>query len=320
MKKKILFLFVGLMAFQTVRAQKDTLLYYIKKSGELVSNKDSADYYLFFLPADSASGKKLYPVKEFYTNWKPRLTGYTHERLYADLDLDSACTIFYPSGTPKQVINFKDKEPFGKMIEYYPNGQLYTLEDVVNGETHLIECCDSSGTKLTNNGNGHWITYNDNFTSITDEGEVKDSLETGEWHGSVTDTGKYTCNYNDGRITTGTSNFNSGKKYSFRQFFLPSYFYGVESFHSFIVQHAKYPKYEKKNRIGGYVVISLVIEKDGSLTHVKVIEGPTQDLNTALLNAVKLSSPWKPALLCGMPVSNATIVLFKCDPDLSEFF
>ena len=54
MLKHFLILLLGILVFQRVSAQsgKDTLLYAVKNNGQLVSTKDSADYFIFNLPAD----------------------------------------------------------------------------------------------------------------------------------------------------------------------------------------------------------------------------------------------------------------------------
>jgi len=49
---KIFFIFLlGLLVFQNAKAQKDTLVYYMKNSGGVVTNKDSADFFIKILPA-----------------------------------------------------------------------------------------------------------------------------------------------------------------------------------------------------------------------------------------------------------------------------
>ncbi len=72
---RYLFLFiVGLFAVNVAFAQEDSSVYYLKTSGQLVSTKDSADYYLLISSPDANVNKDLFIVKEYYPNGKIRYT------------------------------------------------------------------------------------------------------------------------------------------------------------------------------------------------------------------------------------------------------
>ena len=75
---------------------------------------------------------------------------------------------------------------------------------------------------------------------------------------------------------------------------------GMEEFYKYIGQNFKVPK--NKDFFGGRVIVSFVIEKDGSVTEVKVLKdcgfGTAEEAKRVLLNCPK----WKPATQKNVPV------------------
>ena len=75
---------------------------------------------------------------------------------------------------------------------------------------------------------------------------------------------------------------------------------GIEEFYKYIGQNFKVPK--DKKFPGGRVIVSFVIEKDGSVTEVKVLKdcgfGTAEEAKRVLLNCPK----WKPATQKNVPV------------------
>lgn len=64
----------------------------------------------------------------------------------------------------------------------------------------------------------------------------------------------------------------------------------------FIINQLKYPEYEESNNIEGTVKISFVVEKDGSITGVKVYKtSGNENLDKEAVRVIKMLKPWKPA-------------------------
>ncbi|WP_295333326.1 energy transducer TonB [Flavobacterium sp.] len=80
----------------------------------------------------------------------------------------------------------------------------------------------------------------------------------------------------------------------------PEFQGGMEEFYKYIGQNFKVPK--NKDFFGGRVIVSFVIEKDGSVTEVKVLKdcgfGTAEEAKRVLLNCPK----WKPATQKNVPV------------------
>jgi len=70
----------------------------------------------------------------------------------------------------------------------------------------------------------------------------------------------------------------------------------------FLREHIVYPEADKQNHIGGFVFLQFVIEKDGSVSHVKSIRAPSETLAAEAIRVMNLSPKWMPAKQNGYPV------------------
>jgi TonB family protein len=304
MIKSLLVLMLGLMLFQTAKAQQDTLLYYMKNSGVATANKDSADYFMLIMPPDTSTGKKLYPVREYYADRKIKLLGTSITNDFKALKFDGICMSYFPNGKRSEIITYRAGEYHGSFTDYYPNGQLY--DSGINngkGNLQLIDCRDSIGKKLAENGNGKWVMYDNMFKNILIEGNVVDSLKEGEWHGLIGK--KIICvdKYSKGNFISGIYYDVKGKEHPFKVLDIePHYEEGIPGFYRFLGQNIKYPDIDKQNNVQGKVIVSFVVERDGALTDIKVLRSPTERMGAEAARVISLCPNWMPGIQNGMPV------------------
>lgn len=78
---------------------------------------------------------------------------------------------------------------------------------------------------------------------------------------------------------------------------LPMYKGGIEKLYSFIRKNLIYPEWEKHQKIEGRVILSFIVEKDGSISNPKVLRVPegSQNLGNEALRILKLMPKWIPA-------------------------
>jgi hypothetical protein len=137
---------------------------------------------LVIMPADSSSGEKVYPIIEYYPNMKPKLMAYSSTQACNMLRFEGEYIDYYRNGHKRSIKQYANNTPVNNLTLYYPNGKLYADEAYdKNGNVLLINCRDSTGNALAQNGNGKWVRYDDDFTAVYG-GAVKDSLEEGVWH------------------------------------------------------------------------------------------------------------------------------------------
>ena len=268
-------------------------------------------------PADSSSGRYIYPVIELYSNGKRKLVGNTLNRL-SKLSLQAACISFYPNGHRKSVINYEHGNPVGDVIQYYPNGNIYIVgkygdkANPLNSKLSLIECHDSTGKVLAENGNGQWLKFDDDFKKIYEEGPVKDGIEDGSWTRAIDDK-KWNFIYTKGIITTPIDYNLTGKIFSVVDVY-PTYKGGIDLFYRFLERTMRYPAVDRENNITGKVIVSFVVEKDGTLSDMKIIKAPSKTLGAEAIRAVQSSQPWIPGSIasssvrttCTIPVNFAS--------------
>lgn len=79
---------------------------------------------------------------------------------------------------------------------------------------------------------------------------------------------------------------------------------GQQALYRWLGQHLHYPDVAKYNNIQGKVVVSFVIEKDGSIGRVTVIRSKDPNLDKEAVRLIKSMSRWTPARYNGQPISS----------------
>ncbi|MBO4851646.1 MAG: energy transducer TonB [Prevotella sp.] len=82
----------------------------------------------------------------------------------------------------------------------------------------------------------------------------------------------------------------------------PSFPGGSLALFDFLRENTKYPEQAKKDSIEGRVVLSFVVETDGSITDPKVVRGVHPLLDEEALRVAKLMPKWEPGYQNGNPV------------------
>jgi TonB family protein len=301
MIKPLLAFFITLLLFTDVEAQKSGIVYYLTNSGKLVSTKDSSDYSMVVMPPDKAVDKSLYIVYEYDRNGKLRLVTNSYTK---DLNLryQGRYIAYFPDGKRKAMGNYQGGDPVGRQMVYFPNGKLHSIINYTGpGIPYYGECRDSTGGVLTQNGKGVWKEFDNDFTFIIAEGQIENGLQEGEWRYKKKPTESFTVNYKHGQeVQTGQGGKDSTKFVPVEV--VPSFPGGIEAFYQFINKNTKYPRTARENNTSGKVIISFVVERDGSLTDVKVKRGIGDGCDEEAVRVIKLSSPWVPGTQGGKPV------------------
>ncbi|MGZ3764948.1 MAG: energy transducer TonB [Mucilaginibacter sp.] len=82
----------------------------------------------------------------------------------------------------------------------------------------------------------------------------------------------------------------------------PEYKGGMQAFYKYLQQSIHYPANAVKNRVQGKVLITFIVEKDGSLSNVKVARGVADDIDAEAIRVIKASPNWNPGTQNGRPV------------------
>lgn len=76
----------------------------------------------------------------------------------------------------------------------------------------------------------------------------------------------------------------------------PSFPGGIEKLYEFIGMNVKSPGDR------GKVLVTFIIEKDGSLSDIQAVRGPSSNANNAAVKVMKISPKWNPGTQNGKPV------------------
>lgn len=76
----------------------------------------------------------------------------------------------------------------------------------------------------------------------------------------------------------------------------------IDKFREWVRKKTKYPQLATASGIQGRVYITFIIEKDGSVSNVKVARGVDPLIDDEALKSVKSSPKWSPGILKGKPV------------------
>ncbi|MEO5909694.1 MAG: TonB family protein [Pelobium sp.] len=95
--------------------------------------------------------------------------------------------------------------------------------------------------------------------------------------------------------TTGTPIFKKVEVY-------PSFPEGYKAFGEFLGNNINYPEEARKNNIQGKVLCSFVVEKDGTLSNIKVLKGIGSGCNEEAVRLLSLSPKWIPGKQDGKAV------------------
>ena len=79
----------------------------------------------------------------------------------------------------------------------------------------------------------------------------------------------------------------------------PAFPGGPDAFNKFLSQTVKYPAIDRTNKISGKVYVAFVVERDGSLTDIRAVRGPSETLKEEAIRAFKTSPKWKPGVQNG---------------------
>ncbi|MDB5124946.1 MAG: hypothetical protein JWP94_3075 [Mucilaginibacter sp.] len=80
---------------------------------------------------------------------------------------------------------------------------------------------------------------------------------------------------------------------------VPEFSGGINAFAEYLRKNIRYPTEARKNKIQGRVIISFVVEKDGSLSNIRVMRGVSSDIDAEALRVIQMSPQWKPGIQNG---------------------
>lgn len=83
---------------------------------------------------------------------------------------------------------------------------------------------------------------------------------------------------------------------------MPEFPGGLKAFYKFVGNTYSYPAAARENGVSGKVIMSFVVEKDGSLTQIKIVRDLGMGTGEEAIRVLKKTPKWKPGIQNGRPV------------------
>ena len=77
---------------------------------------------------------------------------------------------------------------------------------------------------------------------------------------------------------------------------------GLTAFYHFLSTYIHYPESARKRNQQGRVIVTMVVEKNGTLADIKIIRGVSDDIDAEAIRVMKLCPKWTPGIQNGKPV------------------
>jgi TonB family protein len=90
---------------------------------------------------------------------------------------------------------------------------------------------------------------------------------------------------------------------------------GMSAMLKFILKNLKYPQAARRMGVEGKVWVTFIVEKDGSISNIKISKGVNADLDREAIRIVSLFPNWSPGMQNGHPVRSQFVlpIPFKLD-------
>ncbi|MFN8406109.1 MAG: energy transducer TonB [Sphingobacteriaceae bacterium] len=89
---------------------------------------------------------------------------------------------------------------------------------------------------------------------------------------------------------------------------LPDFPGGDDEFANYVGSRMIYPDWARENNISGQVLVGFIVEKNGSLSGIKVLKGIGYGCDREAIRVLKSSPKWTPGLQNGKPVRVSFVI------------
>jgi len=277
---KLLLSFLLLFSVNSSIYAQDTLITYLNKKWKK-TDKDHASYYRKTVMVS----KNNWSVQDFHMNGKLQMSGYYLSKKAKKKN--GHFVYYYPSGAKKSEWKIVNNVPTGKYKSWYVDGGLKESGEYShNGKTKL------------------WRYWKPNG-KVDREGFYMDDMMNGEW--------KW---FFDNGLVSSIEFYKDDKMINFHHFGLegkelindtvyqvyPKYVGGKKARVIFLKNNVNYPQRMIDKGISGTVIVSFVIEKDGSISGARVSKSVHTELDNEALRVINRMPNWIPGKSHNRPV------------------
>lgn len=89
---------------------------------------------------------------------------------------------------------------------------------------------------------------------------------------------------------------------------LPEFPGGIPAFVQWLTKQLKYPDYARSQKIQGKVIVSFIIERDGTTDMARIVESPNPHLSSEVMRVIRMMPKWKAGQDHGKPCRTIFVV------------
>lgn len=86
------------------------------------------------------------------------------------------------------------------------------------------------------------------------------------------------------------------------------YIGGEAALYAFLQKNIKFPDAAKKNNVRGKVIVSFIVDKDGSIADISIMKDIGGGCGDEAKRVIQLMPKWKPAIQNGVPIKHKVVL------------
>lgn len=239
--------------------------------------------------------KEEYKFKIFYESGNVFKEG--NSRSKTSLIEVGLVTTYYENGNKKEEYTIENGSIIGNKTGWHENGVKKYIKDYFKEKnelipsTRILQFWDEDNIQKVIDGNG---LFEDEENLCYEKGMVQNGLKNGKWEG-VDKTFKITFkeDYENGKLINGISIDSASVAHFYtavRENAKPSK--GFEHFYKYIGKKFRFTK--KTEGQSGKIVLTFIIEKDGSISEITVAKSAGEDFDNEAIRLIKNYPDWEP--------------------------
>jgi len=295
--KKLLLLFLLLSNIISAQTSEDRKVYLDSLFKETTDS--NGPYYRVI--EDENADREEYKFKIFYKSEKVYMEGNTRSK--KSLLPNGLIITYFENGNKKEEY-FSDKgTTSGIQTAWYENGIKKYIKEFTKEKNELIpsikiiQFWDKNNIQKVIDGNG---IFEDEENKCLEKGMLQNGLKVGKWEG-IDKKFKISFkeDYEDGKLINGISVDSLGREHNYtavKESAKPRK--GYEHFYKYIGKKFRFTK--KTNGQTGKIILSFIVEKDGTISEIKVLRTAGEDLDMEAIRLINAYPEWEPGKYRGL--------------------
>ena len=280
--KKSVFILLSFLSIADLFAQSSDTIYY-NEDWKVISGKHGASYYRLI----EKTGKDSFIVRDYFLASDKLQMEAQMSALEPEEVKNGKATWYFENGHISREGIYVDGIRNGIFTEYYESGQkrierIFEGKKDFFGQAKIIQVWDPDGNEVLKEGAGRLEIYDpeDNKTQV--------------W-------------IYENYYVIGQGTLEEGEIFTIVEQ-NASFPGGADAYRDYLRTNMKYPREARKKNLQGKVYVQFVVNKDGSLTEVKVIKGVHPLLDDEAARVIRNCPNWVPGNHKGENVCQRMII------------